>query len=140
MRGYPHFSFWISIALAKICFSRIVISQKCFCISRHRPEVYLSVTHNLFLLHLQDDLVKRYRNTVLVTNNVSITPYWDCLILIWFFLFVILHSLLQYQKILGKSSPISCRCSHNTLVCLFFVVVVVIVFFVLFCFFLFFPA
>ena len=27
MRGYPQFSFWISIALAKICFSRIVINR-----------------------------------------------------------------------------------------------------------------
>ena len=24
MLGYPHFSFWISITLVKICFSRIV--------------------------------------------------------------------------------------------------------------------
>ena len=28
MRGYPQFSFWISIAVAKICFSRIVIVRK----------------------------------------------------------------------------------------------------------------
>ena len=27
MCGYPQFSFWISIALAKICFSRIVINR-----------------------------------------------------------------------------------------------------------------
>ena len=26
MRGYPHFSFWILIALAKICFSPMVIT------------------------------------------------------------------------------------------------------------------
>ena len=38
MHGYPKFSFWISIALAKICFSRIVINcEKYFCISR--PQV-----------------------------------------------------------------------------------------------------
>ena len=28
MRGFPHFSFWISIALAVICFSHIVINRK----------------------------------------------------------------------------------------------------------------
>ena len=27
MRGYPQFSFWISITLAKICFYRIVINR-----------------------------------------------------------------------------------------------------------------
>ena len=27
MRGYPQFSFWISTALAKICFPHIVINQ-----------------------------------------------------------------------------------------------------------------
>ena len=40
MRGYPQFSFWISLALAKICFSRIVINRaKYFGISRHRPQI-----------------------------------------------------------------------------------------------------
>ena len=39
MRGYPQFSFWIPIALAKIYFSRIVINcTKYFGISRHRPK------------------------------------------------------------------------------------------------------
>ena len=28
MRGYPQFSFWILIALAKICFFHIVINHK----------------------------------------------------------------------------------------------------------------
>ena len=28
MRGYPQFSFWIPIALAKICFSRVVKPHK----------------------------------------------------------------------------------------------------------------
>ena len=27
MRGYPQFSFWISKALAKICFSHVVINR-----------------------------------------------------------------------------------------------------------------
>ena len=36
MRDYPQFSFWISIALAKICFSRIVINRA--------PEVFLKNT------------------------------------------------------------------------------------------------
>ena len=37
MRGYPQFSFWIPIALAKICFSHShKLHQNTFCISRHR--------------------------------------------------------------------------------------------------------
>ena len=38
MHGYPQFSFWISIAPAKICFSDIVTNRaKYLCIRRHRP-------------------------------------------------------------------------------------------------------
>ena len=40
MRGYPHFSFWIPIAFAKIYFFRMVpvtFSAKTSVFSRHRP-------------------------------------------------------------------------------------------------------
>ena len=42
MRGYPQFSFWISVALAKICFTRIIMNRaKYFGISRPRPKARL---------------------------------------------------------------------------------------------------
>ena len=39
MRGYPQFSFWILIALAKICFFHIVINRANRCISRLNPNI-----------------------------------------------------------------------------------------------------
>ena len=46
MRGYPQFSFWIPVAFAKICFSRIVINRAKilrYYICSHRPKVVFQV-------------------------------------------------------------------------------------------------
>ena len=41
MRGYPHFSFWIPITLAKIYFFPIVVTfAKIISIRRHRPHLH----------------------------------------------------------------------------------------------------
>ena len=53
-RGYPQFSFWIPIALTKICFSRIVINCAKILsigISRHRPQALRFVSKQNQLHH-----------------------------------------------------------------------------------------
>ena len=57
MRGYPQLSFWIPIALAKICFSRIVINRAKILLYWQAPSLSLNwVDYNTGSLIQQEQL------------------------------------------------------------------------------------